>query len=361
MEFSFPIFFVVLVLGILQLAVGVFFGKCLPVRESNLPRGEQRNVRRIRSFAARLYRLVNSVADDVDQHQTQIRQVNEELASAMPEGGGGLTEFVLRTVAQIVHINERLQERLSAAEEKLQRQTEQIESQIAQARTDALTGLPNRRAFDDELGRRVAEWKRKCVTFCLMMIDIDHFKRLNDRHGHPTGDHALREIAEVLGKMIREMDMVARVGGEEFAVILPSTNSRDAVRTAERTRLAVASEKYVIDQTDLPLTVSVGLTAVKTGDDSLSLIKRADAALYCAKRAGRNCGFFHDGRKCRRMDLCGLPTGEPAPNNTAGRDPEDSSGADAAEMAVIYSDLRSRLAEVTDEAVQSPIDTPDGR
>lgn len=339
MGFSLPIFFVVLVLGILQLAVGVVFGRCLPVRKPNA-RHNRKNARRLRDFAARLYRLVTRVADDVGQHQTRIRQVNQELASALPEGGGGLTEFVLRSVAQIVQINERLQDRLSATEERLQQQTEQIQSQITQARTDPLTGLPNRRAFDDALARRVAEWKRKSVTFCLMMIDIDHFKQLNDRHGHPTGDHALRDVAEVLGGVIREMDMVARIGGEEFSVILPSTSSRDAMRSTERIRLAVASEKFAIDQTELPLTVSIGLTVVRSGDDAISLVKRADEALYCAKRAGRNCGFYHNGRECRRIDLIGFTPAQAATDGT--------------EMSAVCGDLRDRLSEVTEQPPQPP-------
>ncbi len=340
MEFSFPIFFLVLALGVLQLAVGVVFGRCLPVR----PGGGRKDARRLSRFASRLHGLVSTVADDVDRHQADIQQVNQELASATPEDGGGVTDFVLKTVAQIVQINERLQDRLSAAEDRLQQQSQQIESQVAQARTDPLTGLPNRRAFDDELGRRIAEWKRKSAIFCMMMIDIDHFKQLNDRHGHPAGDHALRDVADVLGSMIREMDMVARVGGEEFAVILPSTNSRDAIRTAERIRLAVAGNDFAIDQTELPLTVSVGVTAVMSGDDSLSVTKRSDEALYSAKRGGRNCGFFHDGQQCRRLDLIGQCESFPADAVKA-----DPSEFDSAEMAVITSDLRSRIAEVADE------------
>ena len=332
MEFSLPIFFIVLGLGVLQLAVGVVFGRCLPLGKGGSG-PERRHARKLRDFAVRLYRLVGSVADDVDEHHAQIQQVNRELASTLSEDGGGVSEFVLRTVAQIVQINERLQDRLSATEERLQKQTHQIESQIVQARTDPLTGLPNRRAFDDELSRRLAEWRRKSSIFCLLMVDIDHFKQLNDRYGHPVGDHALRCVADVLGNVVREMDMIARVGGEEFAAILPSTNLRDAMRTAERVRLGIAAEKFEIDQTELPLTISVGLAAVKAGDNGISVLKRADEALYCAKGAGRNCAYFHNGKQCRRIDLT---------------DPQDSSGT-TAELTSVCNDLRDRLVEIVDE------------
>ncbi len=358
MEFSVPIFIIVLVLGILQLAVGVAVGQWLSTRRSKPPPGDRGRAQKLRRFAGRLHQLVVSVASEVGQHRSAIREVNRELASAGPEEGAGLSEVVLRTVAQIVQINERLQDRLDTAEQKLQQQTEQIESHLIQARTDPLTGLPNRRAFDDELLRRVAEWKRKNVTFCLTMIDIDHFKRLNDGYGHPAGDHALREIADLLGRMIREMDMAARIGGEEFAVILPSTNSSDAKRTAERIRAAIASTPLSFEQAELALTVSLGVAAVRIDDDPFSLVKRADEALYAAKRAGRNCGFFHDSRECRRI---GRGTRSPLESTATDEDRSRPAGADpgdAVEMTAICGQLRDRLSELADEP--TPLSSGDG-
>jgi diguanylate cyclase (GGDEF)-like protein len=215
---------------------------------------------------------------------------------------------VLRTVAEIVQVNERLQHRLQQAEQKLHEQSQQIQNHMAEARTDPLTGLPNRRAFDDELARRLAEWKRKGALFCLLLVDLDHFKELNDRHGHPAGDQVLRQLAEVLLAVLREMDMAARIGGEEFAVLLPSTNLPDAMRVAQRLRAAVADAPLEIDpgQT-IKLTISIGLTAVRPGDHPLLLLRRADQALYAAKRAGRDCGFYHDGQTCRPIPFCSPP------------------------------------------------------
>ncbi len=346
MKFSWPTFVFVLVLGVVQLAVGVVFGRSLVLGRSRSSQPQRRSAKRLRRFAGRLFELVTSVAEDVDQCQSQIEQINQELASVEPGERDHLTEFVLKLVARIMQINERLQARLAAAEEKLTEQAEQIETQLAEARTDALTGLPNRRAFDDELHRRLAEWQRKTNTFCLVMIDIDHFKAMNDRHGHPAGDQALRSVAGVLENTLREMDMVARVGGEEFAAILPSTSLTDGCRASERVRTAVASHWFQLENTDLQLTVSLGLAAVHSEDNSASLIKRADEALYAAKRTGRNCGYFHNGRRCEPIEVSRPSTTVSSSSGDQAQEPYDSNAPETDELAAVGSDLRDRLAEV---------------
>ncbi|MCS7304828.1 MAG: GGDEF domain-containing protein [Thermoguttaceae bacterium] len=268
--------------------------------------------RQLAQLAHALTGLVQSVAQDVDQHQSQIKQANEGLR-ALTTGGTVLPEsspsawaaLVLKTVAEIVQVNERLQHRLQQAEEKLQQQAQQIQTHLAEARTDPLTGLPNRRAFDDELVRRLAEWKRKGALFCLLLVDVDHFKQLNDQYGHPTGDYLLRQLGELLQTAVREMDLVARIGGEEFAILLPSTNLPDAMRVAQRVRAAVVdSPLEVASDQRIRMTVSLGLTAVRPGDHPLLILRRADQALYTAKQAGRDCGFYHDGHTCRPIPMC---------------------------------------------------------
>ena len=346
MKFSWPTFLVALALGVIQLAVGVVFGRALVRGKPKSGRPQRRSAKRLRRFAGRLFEVVTSVAEDVDQCQSQIEQINQELAAVQPDERDHLTEFVLKLVARIMQINERLQARLATVEVKLTEQARQIEVQLAEARTDALTGLPNRRAFDDELHHRLAEWQRKKNTFCLLMIDIDRFKALNDHHGHPAGDQTLRSVAEVLENTLREMDLAARVGGEEFAAILPSTSLPDGCRAAERVRTAVASHWFRFENTDLQVTVSLGLAAVDAGDDSAALIKRADEALYAAKRAGRNCGYFHNGRTPERIDPSRQPTAGPSSALDRADQPGDAQTPEPDELAAIGNDLRNRLAEV---------------
>ena len=251
----------------------------------------------LKQAIGRLRELTSSVAQDVGEHSTRVQQISAELDSAGPDAP--LDKLVLGSVAEIMLANERLQQQLATAEVKLQRQAEEIETQAAVARTDALTGLYNRRAFDDELHRRLAEWQRRKIVFSLLMIDVDHFKKFNDQHGHQAGDEVLRGVAQVLRNTMREMDLVTRYGGEEFALILPVTNLSEALSAAERARAAIAQSQFTFESTQLSVQVSVGAAQVLGTDDQAGLVKRADAALYASKSGGRNCVHYHDGEICR--------------------------------------------------------------
>ncbi len=173
-----------------------------------------------------------------------------------------------------------------------------LDTFIAEARTDMLTGLKNRRAFDEELGRQFAQRQRQGVLFSLIMIDIDHFKVFNDVHGHLSGDLVLRSVAQVLSSILREMDMVFRFGGDEFAVICPGSKLHEAAVGAERVRQAVADHAVSLKQGDAQVTISLGVAEVVRPEIAEGLIQRADDALYAAKHAGRNRVHWHNGHEC---------------------------------------------------------------
>jgi diguanylate cyclase (GGDEF)-like protein len=164
------------------------------------------------------------------------------------------------------------------------------------SRHDALTGLFNRRAFEDRLAQEVAANRRTALPLGLLMVDIDHFKAINDRHGHHGGDEALRAVAERLRQAARTSDVVGRLGGEEFSVLLPATDAAGIRQAAERLRLAVATQALQLsaDPTGAPapalaVTVSVGASMLlPTETDGQDLLRRADQALYRAKAEGRN-------------------------------------------------------------------------
>jgi len=155
------------------------------------------------------------------------------------------------------------------------------------ATTDSLTGLLNRRAFF-ERSQPIIETARRYGQACsLLMIDVDHFKAVNDRYGHHVGDHVLRSLADRLGDVLRQVDIVARIGGEEFAALLPQTDVAAATMAAERLRelcggLAIAAGF------EARVSVSVGVAQWRSGESLEHLMERADAALYRAKREGRN-------------------------------------------------------------------------
>ncbi len=165
------------------------------------------------------------------------------------------------------------------------------EDASTQARTDALTKLYNRRAFEELVVQNFFEYKRYRYPFCIMMVDIDHFKSINDRFGHAAGDMVIQAVAEVFKKTVRIADICARWGGEEFIIALPNSDIEQACILAERIRKNVeAIELNNIDGTPLPtITVSLGASESKGDDINLErVIERADQALYSAKTSGRN-------------------------------------------------------------------------
>ncbi len=368
MGWGLSVFLVGVSLGILQVGVGVAIGRWSPWGW-NKRRASAIDPRRLRRFVQGLSRCVSTVADEVGEHQSQMGQLNERLATAQADGGEGLTEVVLDTVSSIMGINGKLQDRLTEAEDKLRWQAEQIASHLAAARTDPLTGLPNRRAFDDQLYRSLAEWTTRQTPVSLVMIDADHFKAINDTHGHLVGDQVLREVAEAISRRTRKTDLAARIGGEEFAVVLSHADLAQAKEAAERIRTAVGSDPCHTEHDEIHPTISVGVAQADRGEDAASLIGRADEALYASKQNGRNCGHFHDGRSCRRIGPEAIAAGVPAETETetaaespsavpeallealeqlgaAAESTDPSSEPPDHQLKEIYNSLRDRLSEI---------------
>lgn len=159
-----------------------------------------------------------------------------------------------------------------------------------EARTDALTGCANRRWFLELAGHEVARARRYGEEMSLLMLDLDQFKSVNDRYGHAVGDLALKKVADVCRQELREEDVVGRIGGEEFAIMLPETGGNRAMEVAERVRQAVAAAEVPLEsEPPLRLTISIGASALLPGEADIGvLLRRADKALYAAKEAGRN-------------------------------------------------------------------------
>ena len=215
-----------------------------------------------------------------------------------------ISSIALGFIVAASFLRQRFQRDLSAARVEIEEQQQQMDSIIAEARTDPLTGLANRRALDEELVRLFSLKQRKGVTFTLLMFDVDHFKSFNDQHGHQIGDQVLQILARNLKSTLPDMDLVARYGGEEFAVILPGTFLKDAVCVGERIRKlpdlkSVGTECFPDDQCELPITVSYGAAEVIDGEIQDEFLERADQALYAAKQAGRDRGFIHDGQESK--------------------------------------------------------------
>lgn len=186
---------------------------------------------------------------------------------------------------------------MDAARERVRSSTLAAENRELEARSqalhrdaheDPLTGLHNRRHMDQALPERVAQALAEGRPLQVAMLDVDRFKQVNDRHGHGVGDGVLREVARILSDRLRARDLAARLGGEEFLIVLMDTPHDPAVEVSERLRAAVQQHDWAALAEGLSVTVSIGVASLREGDDAASLLQRADAALYRAKHTGRN-------------------------------------------------------------------------
>jgi diguanylate cyclase (GGDEF)-like protein len=189
-------------------------------------------------------------------------------------------------VQQLEELSEqqaRYEHELEGAKKSLELLNAQLHKQ---SHTDTLTGVPNRRSFEENLAHECLRAERNASPFSLLVVDVDHFKAVNDNYGHPVGDKVLIDVAQALLHAARGSDLVSRYGGEEFAVLLPDTDAAGAMIMAERLRLAVQEAT----RSAIPVTVSIGIdTSPLTDIDGAKLFANADDALLAAKQRGRNC------------------------------------------------------------------------
>ncbi len=182
-----------------------------------------------------------------------------------------------------------LRKEFKSANETLNQLKSEKEKLARKARTDSLTGAFNRLALEERLQEEMNRYQRYHTGFSILMLDLDHFKRVNDNFGHQIGDRCLVEIVAKIKSKVRNVDFVARYGGEEFVVITPETDVGGALVIAEKLRISVENTDFMVRGGKVPLTVSVGVSEVKSDDQTAQdVIARADQALYDAKAAGRN-------------------------------------------------------------------------
>jgi diguanylate cyclase (GGDEF)-like protein len=299
------------IISIIVLMVDLILGIAIGwwIHEANAARVEAFNAKQAVDALRRLHDLTCEVSGRVGQHLTRIDSVSQELIALRASCSGPKDRAVVDAVSRIVEINEELTGQLTEAKLRLREQAETIEAQAAVAMADIVTGLPNRRGFDDELRRCVAQWQQQETPLSVVLIDVDNLRELQEKHGQAAADDILRGVAQVLNETMRAMDYIARYAEDQFAVMLPGTHLDEAKQAAERIRVAVEARDFRIAETPVRITVSEGVTEAFPGDDAVSLFERTCAALEASREAGRNCGFLHDGSKCEAIPVTSSPGG----------------------------------------------------
>ncbi|OYT99052.1 MAG: hypothetical protein CFE40_09755 [Burkholderiales bacterium PBB1] len=255
-------------------------------------------------ISGEMERLLASVAQTASQtgdkagaFGDQLTGLNQALASRDVELlRPRLTEVIAGT-AEMKSSVEALQQKVSTSQEEINRLRSDLDRATSEALLCPMTGILNRRGFERKIESLLSQQAADGHSHCLVMLDIDHFKKVNDTHGHLMGDRVLQAVGEILRTAVTDANhAAARYGGEEFALLLPQTSLDKSVQLAEAVRSRTKAMKIrnrTTQEVLLTVTISGGVTAMKPDDDATSLISRADAALYAAKNSGRDRVVTH--------------------------------------------------------------------
>jgi len=232
---------------------------------------------------------ISSVLKQVGEESPELNQARHTLEQELPADPEEARDLlrharqdILQAGAKLATASKKLNATIQDQVEKLSSMSSRLQQAESEARNDPLTGLPNR--------RRLAEFLNQLAHsgFCFLIIDIDFFKSINDRYGHDVGDEVLQQLAVILNENIRDTDLVARIGGEEFCIVFPATNIDISAGLADKLRQSIARQPFETQRGEVNVTVSIGITEHKNNMSHSDTFKAADQALYLSKKHGRN-------------------------------------------------------------------------
>lgn len=266
--------------------VGYLFGRRGRESESTPADQTRRELKRARAVAHELEKIATEIRRDLAAHSSSIGRFKDRVSELNDKDEGNDWQKLSREAEEMLQPTIQLASQISHSYDQIRHQMNHLMT-FTEVRTDPLTGVSNRRALDESIENLLAMFNRYGTEFSVIIVDIDHFKKINDELGHLSGDRMLQQVARMLDDNARETDVVARYGGEEFVLLLPKTMLEGACIFADRIRASIEAETK--------MTVSVGVSAALEGDTTESTLARADKALYGAKAAGRNCSWQHSG------------------------------------------------------------------
>lgn len=233
----------------------------------------------------------DQLTEDVDTRNHELQSVEESVDDLRGVGGyEHIKQTLLNQISEAIDSNRRLENDLVCTRYRLEEQAQELDHARLEARIDALSGVGNRKAFDESLRFMISQSQRSRSTFGLVMIDVDHFKWINDTHGHQSGDYVVKRLGETFKSLISKDDHIARFGGDEFGIMFANVDQDAALEAAQRIRDKVEQTNFDsgVGSNRVAVTLSMGMAICEPTDSAESLLKKADAALYHAKEAGRN-------------------------------------------------------------------------
>jgi len=274
--------------------------KWKPVTDADQAR---RELKRAKAVAKELETIADAVRKNLATHSASISHFKDRVCELGTQQKDAAWQELCQEAEEMLKPTLRLAAQIAHAYDEIRQQSNHLMS-FTEVRTDPLTRVSNRRALDETLDTMFSLLNRYDQRFSVAIFDIDHFKRLNDEHGHLYGDTALQSVAKEIDTNVRDTDVVARYGGEEFVVVMPHTGIEGACVFADRLRARI--------EANLSLTVSGGVAVATDGDNPQTVLSRADAALYSAKAAGRNRVFRHIGGDIEPVcpEVSELPAGD---------------------------------------------------
>jgi len=282
------IFVWVLASVVASLVAGFYIGRATSHSEQERLAQEERQ----KALKA-LVDVLNSVQDlstDMDSRNSEMHEVQRHVGDLHATGElEQVRQELLGQVVAVIESNQKLEEDLVFARCRMEQQAEELDRTRREAHTDALSGVANRKAFDDKLKLLLGYQRRLGTPFSLLLADLDHFKWINDTYGHQAGDRVIHQLGSLLTSQVRENDFVARYGGDEFALLLANADLDASMKIAERICVETTHINFGAPTSEqTAITLSLGLAVAQTGDTTESLFKRADEALYASKKGGRN-------------------------------------------------------------------------
>ena len=303
-----------------SIGVGLVSGFFLGRSRGKSPEAEQAHHERQATLKA-LVDLLDSaqrMTSDVECHNNEICDAARHVVGLRVSGEmAQVKQALLGQVETLLASNVRLQKDLACSRYRMEEQAQEIDHVRREARTDALTGVANRKAFDEKLEMLLTDWKHDGQPFSLILIDLDHFKRINDSHGHQAGDLVLEKVGHWLRQWVRDGDFAGRYGGDEFAVLLPRAGLEVARKVAQRICAGTSQEvsRIPLRREQITVSFSIGVATARPLDTNETILQRADAALYQSKHRGRNQVFAEEPDVAAQAAIAAAQA--PAPSATA--------------------------------------------